>query len=126
MLKRINQTDMSPSTMAYRLDGNLDAVMFQTIGREITSSVETNGDVNVLLEIGKIDTADAAGLVKTLKATGRTAKHINRLAWVTDEPKLSAVGKIASVLPGVDVEHFNTADQVDAWRWVATGEMPSA
>lgn len=126
MLKRINHTEHAPSTMGYRLDGDIDAVMMETLSRELGESIEKNGDVNVLVELGKIDSTHAAGLMRSLKDVGEDAAHIQRLAWVTDDARLTAVGKIASVLPGVNVKHFSVGDQVAAWRWAATGETPTA
>jgi len=127
MLQRINKTDMSPSTMGYRFEGEIDDVAFDTLSKELTQSAYKNGEINLLLEVDEnISVKDPMTLFRSLARAFPDGDNINRLAFVTDQTGYATATKGADAIPGINVHHFAGHDQQTAWRWVATGELPTA
>lgn len=83
--------------------------------------------VDLLLRLSEHDGVDWRDVAEETLAEGRKriAKHVRRLAVVGDTDRLTGRDGFFAHQPDLEIRHFATADEAEAWQWLGASPLPS-
>jgi hypothetical protein len=111
-------TESSGNALGLRISGDVTAMDYEAMTREVQALVDRHGEVNLLLDLGdfKLEGRDAW---KADLAFGQAyRKKISRLAIVGDKTWQQFVAKVAEPFFARESKFFTTNDRDAAWAWL--------
>lgn len=116
MYRRLPQSE--GNVLGYEVSGGITEDDLDEVATELQEVVDDYGAVSVLVRAP--DGQEIAGtLGDRLRLLKEDIGEVERYALVTDARSAEWVGTIADQVTPVPLQHFESAREQEAWRWLA-------
>lgn len=107
--------------LGYEITGRVSEDEYHEIVTEVREAIDEFGDARILARMPQVPSADYLGTFgERLRFLREDAGGVERYAVVSDDPKSEWISWLADKVTPIEVRHFESSDEPDAWQWVSS------
>ena len=116
MYRKLEQS--SANVLGYETRGKLTDEDLGVILADVGEATDSFGKVNLLVSVPEIPRSDLGAIGEDLEFACKLTEHIERHAMVGDSALLDWAAKLAGLLLGIQIKHFEPDRLKEAWSWL--------
>lgn len=107
------------NVVGYSLSGEVSDQEFTQAASELKDDIAREGRIRVLFRLRDLSAASfTTDLKNRFEFVREHNQGIERVALVSDDAATGLLGKLADVLPEIELKTFDHDDEATAWAWL--------
>ncbi len=97
---------------------SLTAEDYEHFSPKLEQKIEQSGKVNLFCRMDRVPDMSSGAIVRDFKLFFKHYSSFNKMAIISDDEDVSSLMKAEEILPGVNIECFDTQHEEQAWEWL--------
>ena len=104
--------------MEIEIGESLTAEDYEQFSPKLEQMIEKTGKVNILCRMDHVPDMSSGAIVRDFKLLFKHYSSFDKMAIISDDEDVASLVKAEEILPGVNIECFDTRNEDKAWEWL--------